>query len=338
MADFDKTRKWTDRELAQMEAYIRKMYKQAQDEITAEWNAYMSNGQDRLANLYNAYLIAQADQKSAALQAYQDAVQNYTLRNEYYQRMVRNTAIRIANANQIAADYINGKLPSIFVMNFNAASVDALSVGMDFTLRNEYMLRDLFNASVPLRTLNVAKDVAWNERQINSAVLQGILQGESIQSMSKRLVPILNNNANSAVRVARTTVTTAENKGRLAGYDELESEGVVLEKVWIATPDGRVRDWHLSMDGQKVGIHDPFVDGNGAKLMCPGDTSLGAPGNTIWNCRCTMRSQILGVRRKDGTIVYRQTHHKDNAGRTGGYSGHQAQIEAERRRRQDDGE
>lgn len=323
----DKTRKWTDAELRDMEAHIRQMYKQAQDEITAEWNAYMAIGQDRLADLYNAYLIAPSDQKQAALEAYQEAAQNYTLRNQYYQNMVRNTAYRISHANQIATDYLNGKLPSIYTANFNAVSADAISVGMDFTLRNEYMLRNMFMQSVPLRQINTVKDMAWNLRQINSSVLQGILQGESISEMSERLLPVLNNNASSAVRAARTMVTSAENHGRLDGYDELEAGGVVLEKVWIATPDARVRDWHLSMDGQQVGIHDAFVDGNGEKLMCPGDQSLGASGRTIWNCRCTMRSQILGFRRKDGSIEYRRTQHRAGL--------HQEQVAAERARREE---
>ena len=321
----DSTRQWTDEELARMEAHIRQMYQQAQAEITAEWNAYMERGQDRLANLYNAYLNAPADQKQAALQAYQNAVQNYTLRNQHYQAMLRQTTIRLANANAIATAYLNGELPKIYTANFNAASIDAASIGMDFTIRNEYMLRNMFEASVPLRTLDFEKDILWNERHVNSSLLQGILQGESIPKMAGRLLNILNNNQKSAVRVARTMVTQAENKGRLDGYYELEREGVVLKRVWIATPDDRTRDWHLSMDGQIRDLHEPFVDGQGYLLMCPGDTSLGAPGNTIWNCRCTMRSQIIGFRRKDGSIEYRRTQHQSGL--------HQSQITAERARR-----
>lgn len=310
--------------MEQMERHIKQIYSQAQSEITEEWNAYMAKGQERLGRLYNAYLSAPQSQKAAALQAYKDALQNYTLKNQWYKEMVKETTLRLANVNQIAADYINGQIPAIYVTNFNQIDDGLLNVGIKWTIRDEYTVRNLIRDTLPERTVNYAKDMLWNSRQINSAVLQGILQGESIDKMAKRLLSIVGNNRAAAIRTARTMVTGAENRGRQDRYENYEANGVVMKKAWIATPDRRVRDWHISMDGQEVDVNDVFIDGLGQGVEYPGDP--GASPNTTYNCRCSMTSHIAGIRQSDGSIKRIQ------------YSGdtptmHSRQIAAERERR-----
>ena len=348
----DDARIYTDEELAAMEEELSIIYRNSRREIMEDWEKYMRRIETTLSVLWLAYQNApDADSRADALKEYQEAVQNKTLRNKWYRDMVRETTNRLYNVNQIATDYINGKLPDIYRVNYEQAWRDLsaadyeVPTGIRWDIRNEEMMRDLANGEIVLpdvppnsgalsltkRLINREKDTAWNARQINSSLLQGILQGESIKEMAKRLVPILNNNEQSAVRAARTMTTGAENQGRLDSYRELEKEGVVMEKVWIATPDGRVRDWHLSMDGQRVGVNDPFVDGNGAKLMRPADTSLGAPGNTIWNCRCSMRSEIMGFRRADGGVQMLKKQDHSSAF-------HQSQIAEEKRRRAQNGQ
>lgn len=336
----DEAREWTDEELEDLEKELTRLYKKANKEITAEWRAYMDRTATAVAALWFAYQNAhEVQEKADALKAYQDAVRSRTLGDQRYRAMVKQTTKRLARVNQIAADYINGRLPDIYDVNYRQIARDFVNAGYTvptgtmWDIRNEDTMRDPATGKVGLpgavpplkRKLNEAKDMAWNMRQIDSAVLQGILQGESIKDMSKRILPIVNNNKDSAIRAARTMTTAAENMGRQDGYDRFEAMGGVVNKVWIATPDKRVRDWHLSMDGQEVGIHDKFVDGNGDKLMYPGDPT--APGRTVWNCRCTMRSQIIGYRRADGSIqpVKRYEH-------TGL---HQTQIKGEKKRRED---
>lgn len=296
----DRAREWTDKRLEKMERHLTRIYTQAQDEITAKWNDYMRRGQIRLANLYDNYRTAPPSQKADALKRYQDAVQSYTLRNKWYKDMVDETTLRLANVNQIAASYINDQIPEIYVTNYNFIDEDALATGIKWTLRDEYTVRNMIRDTLPEREVNYAKDMLWNRRQINSSVLQGILQGESIDKISKRILPIVGNNKNAARRTARTMVTGAENRGRQDRYEDYTSKGVVMGKVWIATPDNRVRDWHLSMDGQEVEVDEPFIDGHGNELDYPGDSS--APPNTVYNCRCSMRSHIIGIRQSDGSV------------------------------------
>lgn len=322
----DSARQWTDTRLQEIETHLKRVYLQAQGDLTEKWNAYMSRGQDRLDDLYNAYLSAPVGEKVAALQRYQDALQSFTLRNRWYRDMVDETTYRLAHVNEIALAYVNGQLPEIYARNFNYLDPEVKNIGIAWTLRDENMIRNLMMDSLPEKKLNYAKDMAWNTRQINGSVLQGIIQGESIPKIAKRLLPVVDNNKAASIRTARTMVTGAENRGRQDRYEEYESEGVVMRKVWIATPDGRTRSWHMSMDGQEVDVDDMFIDGNGEELEYPGDPS-GSP-KTVYNCRCSMRSHLIGIRDTRGKITS-FTDFRAKAGE----SMHQRQIREERERR-----
>lgn len=270
-----------------------------------KWNDYMKYGQKQLSMLYDAYVIAPKDEKDEALKAYQKALRAYTLKNKHYNDLVADITLRLAKVNQIAIDYLNDKLPQIYQINYNQAIKGIKKLEITFDIVDEATIAKRIkdgDIKLPYKKINVKKDTRWNTKQLNSALIQGILQGESIPDISKRIMPIVDHNETAAIRTARTIVTGAENEGRLDRYKDLEKRGAVLNKVWIATHDSRVRGWHLSMDGQEVGIHDKFVDGNGAELDFPADPS--APANTVYNCRCGMKSHIIGVRSKNGRITY----------------------------------
>lgn len=63
-----------------------------------------------------------------------------------------------------------------------------------------------------------------------------------------------------------------------------------LKRIWNATGDDRTRDWHESMDGQRRGLDEPFVDGLGNRLRYPHDPQ--APPETTINCRCPLTFEI----------------------------------------------
>lgn len=284
----DAARQWTDKELESMTQQIRDIYAEANKSITKDWNEYMTRGQRKLSALY-----VQMDKEGTqeAAEAYQKAAAQYTLRNERYREMVADTTRRIADANQIALDYSNGKLPQFYAMNYN----EAVNFGFKFSLISEDVVRRRIvegDIKLPYKTVDIPKDMRWNTKKINSSVLQGIIRGESMDKIAKRIQPVVDNNRDAAIRNARTMVTGAENIGRLDSYKRLESSGVIMQKMWLATPGGRTRDWHADMDGQTVNNDDPFIDGLGNPLMFPGDP-LGEPCS-VYNCRCTMTADIKG--------------------------------------------
>jgi SPP1 gp7 family putative phage head morphogenesis protein len=151
--------------------------------------------------------------------------------------------------------------------------------------------------TLPAKKIDIPKDERWNTKQMSSKLLQGILNGDSIPKIAESLKDVIGNNDASAVRNARTLTTQAENAGRLDSYKNLESQGVVQKKVWMATPDDRTRKSHIDIDGEEVDINDEFSNG----LMYPADPAGAA--EEVWNCRCSMRTHIIGFKRKDGSIA-----------------------------------
>lgn len=191
-----------------------------------------------------------------------------------------------------------------------------------FNLVNEDVidrLRREGDVTLPKKKVDVPKDMRWNTKQMSSKLLQGILNGDSIDTISDSLMEVIGNNQASAVRNARTMVTNAENAGRLDSYKKLEKMGVVQKKVWIATPDDRTRESHLALDGEEVDIDEPFSNG----LMNPGDPK--GPPEEVWNCRCSMRTHIIGFLMSDGSIS-EVNYERDE-------TTHEEQMEEERERR-----
>lgn len=65
-----------------------------------------------------------------------------------------------------------------------------------------------------------------------------------------------------------------------------------VQREWDTAGDTRVRHSHAEMDGQSVGLDEPFTTPRGEKLMFPGDTSLGASAGEVINCRCRVKMKI----------------------------------------------
>jgi HK97 family phage portal protein len=91
-------------------------------------------------------------------------------------------------------------------------------------------------------------------------------------------------------RVERSqTIAAAEGLhiSEFAGTRAMKQSGIVEAKEWIAVMDGRTREAHASMDGQIVGIDEPFEvtagKYTGARAQAPGQ--FGIAGLDI-NCRC----------------------------------------------------
>ncbi|MCY4318372.1 MAG: phage minor head protein [Alphaproteobacteria bacterium] len=93
--------------------------------------------------------------------------------------------------------------------------------------------------------------------------------------------------------VARTEALGAVNAGSYDAQRLAVQEGVVerdaITREWVAARDDRVRDTHVEVNGQRVGVDEPFIVG-GAQMMFPGDPS--GPAREVVSCRCTLVSSI----------------------------------------------
>lgn len=96
--------------------------------------------------------------------------------------------------------------------------------------------------------------------------------------------------------IGLTEGLTSIQAAKLEAYRQAVESGAIqasaVKKKWRDAGDLRVRHSHMIMDGQTVGLEEPFRTPTGARLMHPGDTSLGAPASEIIRCRCDVQYSI----------------------------------------------
>jgi hypothetical protein len=139
------------------------------------------------------------------------------------------------------------------------------------------------------------KTYKWNQQKITSAVVQGILQGESVPKIAERFRNVAEMDYKASIRDARTSVTSAQNAGRIEAMHRAENMGIRMLKQWLATLDDRTRHEHRILDGQRQYVDEPF-EVEGYQIMYPADPS--AEPEMVYNCRCTMVTMFDGYDKK----------------------------------------
>ena len=298
----DKSHILTDEKLEKMERHLSAIYSRAEKEIGERWKEYLVESQAEIDELQKAYELAKksgdAKETRKAGKKLASAKRERTLMDKRFKALTETTATQLANVNKTALAYVNGQLPEVYSINYNvlAPTVDGVG-GYSFALVDADTVRNLATTDkslLPYKELDEKKDIRWNVKKMNAEVLQGIVQGEPMDRIASRLSKVIGMDETAAIRNARTMVTGAENKGRQDSYARATADGIILEKEWIATNDGRTRHWHAELDGQTVPQDKPFSNAVGL-IMFPGDPSAD-PANT-YNCRCSMRSIVKGFKK-----------------------------------------
>ena len=289
----------TDKKLEEMEKRLSAIYSRANKEIGKRWKEYLAESQAEIDELQKAYELAKkggdAKEIKKAGIALSRAKKDRTLMDSRFKALTETTAAQLANVNKTAIAYINGELPEVYSINYNALeqSVDGVG-GYSFALIDADTVKNLSTTDkslLPYKQLDEKADIRWNVKKLNAEVLQGILQGEPMDKIAGRLSKVADMNETAAIRNARTMVTGAENKGRQDSYARAEADGIILQKEWISTNDSRTRHSHAALDGAIVDQDKKFDNG----LMFPGDPN-GRPEET-WNCRCTVAAVVKGFKK-----------------------------------------
>jgi hypothetical protein len=100
--------------------------------------------------------------------------------------------------------------------------------------------------------------------------------------------------------IARTEAVQSLNRSEWEATKQAVDLGAVdddaVTRHWDSAGDNRVRFSHNVMDHRYnkkgVGLDEPFVSPSGARMMFPGDVSLGAPASEVVACRCRVRTRI----------------------------------------------
>lgn len=127
--------------------------------------------------------------------------------------------------------------------------------------------------------------------KIQQAITQGFIQGLGINKVERNIRKVFDTSKSKAERIARTEFNRVANAGNYAAAQYADSQGVKIERMWLATLDLRTRSSHAALDGQKVGVDEPFQTEVG-EVMYPGQS--GFPEFDI-NCRCTVVDLPDGV-------------------------------------------
>lgn len=293
----DPGRKETDKRLAQIEKKLHEIYSQSYSELKEKADKYFEKfrkADAEKARLVKANLLSEEE--------YTNWRRTQMFIGKRWDRMREQTAVYLHGVNITANAYVNDQLPDIYALNYNLSAKD-IEKAVDEILFLPVDARTVKNLSLadgesflPYKKLDPRKDIPWNMRKINSEMLQGILQGESIPEITKRFINVGVANETSAVRAARTMMTTVENSARLESAKRAEEKGVVLGKIWLSVSDSRTRDWHkqAAIDyAEPIPLDEPFIV-NGEKMDAPGDTH--ASGSNVYNCRCSLGRRVLGFK------------------------------------------
>lgn len=295
----DKAHLKTDKELLKMERHLSAIYSRTGKEL-----------EEKATEFFKQFKKAD-EAKKGLVKAGQLSEEEYArwrrtqiMTGERWKRLQEQAAQELLNANRTAQAYINGKLPDMYAMNYNAAgkTVSNAVRGYSFELVDASTVKNLATSDktlLPYKYVDGKKDVRWNTQKINSEVLQGLLQGESMDKIAARFrTAIPEMDKVSAIRNARTSVTGAENKGRMDSYKEAQEKGVKMVRVWISAHDRRVRPEHLELDKQEAALDEPFHNSIG-DIMYPGDPNAD-PAN-VYNCRCSLITRIIGFSKSQRT-------------------------------------
>lgn len=299
----DTAHKETDKQIKQLEKRLKRIYNREKKEVKAKWDEYWKYIAERIQRESDELKAAEASGDPKRIQRandrYTDTLQIRAFYDARFKRLTTQTAEQLSHVNEIAADIINGELPKTYSVNYNfyVDQFNSEVKNISFEMVDENTVRYLAEADrslLPYKEINTQKDIRWNEKKITAEVLQGILQGESVGEIAGRFENVLGMNVTSAIRNARTALTSAENKGRVDMMTRAENMGIKCRKVWLAASDARTRPWHRELDGKTVEKDKPFKNSIG-EIMYPGDPS--AAGANVYNCRCSLGYEIDGFRR-----------------------------------------
>lgn len=271
-----------------LEAKIKRIYAEAARDVEQKILHYTDTFKKRDAEMQKKLKngeISQAD--------YDNWKSRIVFRGKRWNNVRDTIWLQLYHTRQTTTDMINDERKAMFqnVVNYSQYQIDKdFNFSLSFNIYDNATVTRLIKKDpdlVPDVKYPVpGRDYAWSKKQIASAATQGVIQGESIPEISRRIANKLSSaNMVSMTRCARTAMTGAHNSGRIEAMHNAEDLGIKVQKLWIATLDSRTRDWHRDLDGQLAEVDEPFYSHFG-EIMYPGDPNA-RPAN-VWNCRCSL--------------------------------------------------
>ena len=272
------------------------------ERVRREYVAAYEEAEEKLADYLRRFeakdrIHAEAVRRGEETEAdYREWRRGQILVGRRWQELVDTLAEDYRNADRVAASIVSEYMPDAYAINHDYATFQVergSNLDTSYTLYDraavERLIRDQPDL-LPAVEVDGRKDLAWNRRHIVSAITQGVLQGEPMDRVARRVRSVADMDYRASMRTARTAVTSAQNAGRVDAYRRAQGMGIRVRKQWLATLDQRTRHSHRRLDGEVVGMEESFSNG----LRYPGDPESGR-GSEVYNCRCTLVPVIDGA-------------------------------------------
>lgn len=211
-------------------------------------------------------------------------------------------ARQLVETSKTSLDYVRKYSSEIWAENFNYATYQVehmAGINTPFTLWSKESVNRLVEQNPDIAPpvgkklaaqIAEGKAVKWNKQQLQSVMIQGILQGDSISKLATRLATqVGDKDRKASIRNARTISTGVQSAGRVDAYKRAQEKGVKLQQMWCSVMDNRTRHSHRWLDGEIRPVGDAFSNG----CEYPGDPK-GDPAE-IYNCRCRLRGVVEGL-------------------------------------------
>lgn len=309
----DPVHEWTDKRIDRLEREIAREYQTAHKEVEAKYNDYM-----RRFKIKDATWKRWVDEGKRTPEQYEKWRTSQIFNGERWEAVKDSLANEYLKAHDKAEQIVNSGTAEIYAENYNYGTYiveKGARVDTSFTLYNHDSVERMWREDPEIYHVpgkQAQKDIRdgklkkWNKKAIQSVMIQGVLQGESIPQLTNRLKSVTGGDRKAAIRNARTMITGVESAGRLDAFNRAKGMGINVKKVWSATLDSRTRHWHRELDGVAV-ENDEYFENSVGKIFRPGDP--GADGANIYNCRCTINGQLEGHETDYSDLSLRNTDH-----------------------------
>lgn len=311
----DPAHRATDKIIESMEKEISEAYKQANKEVTEKLSDYLRRFEKK-----DATWRKWVEDGVKTAEEYKAWATGQVMTGKRWKQMKDKLADDYLNAHDTAEKIATGRMAEVYAVNHNYATYEietGAKLSTSYTLYSRESVERMWRENPKLykkpgleiqRQIRAGELKAWSKKQIQSVMTQGILQGESIPNLSKRLESVTGGEHGAAIRNARTMMTGIQSAGRMDAYSRANKMGIETQKTWVATLDKRTRHWHRELDGVTIPIDEPFENEYG-EIMYPGDPD--ADGANVYNCRCTLISSITG---HEIDVTDTDLRHDDNLG------------------------
>lgn len=279
--------RFTDRQQVELEKRLRRVYSDAAKDIEAkmqDFNRRHKVKEAKYRQMVKDGKITQGD--------FNSWMRGQVFQGKQWQAKKDQITETLYQSNQIAAKMVHGETVGVFTHNANFMSYQlehTAGVNFGFGIYDSATVARLIRGQpdlLPNPRVKRSKDKQWNSRKLTEQITQGIIQGEPLDKIAKRMAQAVSVQDWKFMRTyARTAMTGAQNAGRQISLWNARNMGIKVKKEWMATLDEHTRTEHAELDGQKVDTDKPFKVG-GYTIMYPGDPA--AHPAMVYNCRCTL--------------------------------------------------